>query len=77
MAAIGAKLRIEQPTVEPWTARVWLNGQEITTFLQAITVRWGAREITEAELTITIDRLEIDTQTLALLTAHVEEQAGT
>jgi hypothetical protein len=53
------------------TTRVWLNGQEISRCLQAVTLKLAGDDVTRAELTIAVDHIDIDAQTLAALTALV------
>jgi hypothetical protein len=68
----GLKLKIEQRGIDPRTARVWLEGIEITQGLHELSVRWTTNEVTEATLTIGINSLELDARTLAALHAIVK-----
>lgn len=71
----GLWLRIEQHGLDPWTARVWLDDHEISKGLTGLTLRWSPQDnVTTAELTIMVDRLEVDAETLAVLTAHVVDK---
>ena len=65
-------LKIRQPTLHPNTCQIWLDGQEITNGLTGLTVNWDVDEVTNAELRILVDELDVDADTLAVLQAHVE-----
>jgi hypothetical protein len=69
MAEPGAKLRIEQSSLNPKTTRVWLNDQDITGCLMGLSLVWGADTITEATITIGVRELECGAQTLVNLIA--------
>jgi hypothetical protein len=67
----GAHLVIRSPDMRAHTTRVWLNGQEISRCLQAVTLKLTGDDVTRAELTIAVDHIDIDAQTLAALTTLV------
>lgn len=72
---MSLNLKIRQTKLSPTSARVWLDGHEITTGLMGVTVFFDADDITKAELRIAVDGLDVDAETLAVLEAYVEEQA--
>ncbi len=71
----GAKLRIEQSSFYPSTTRVWLNDQDISGFTSSVSLRWDAREITQATITIAVGELECGAQTLINLIAMSNDPA--
>jgi hypothetical protein len=68
----GAHLVVRSPNATGRTTRVWLNGQEISRCLQSVVLTITGDDVTKAVLTIGVDRVEIDAQTLAALQALVE-----
>ncbi len=70
----GLHLKIEQTSLSPQSARVWIDGMEISHGLQELRLRWCADELTQAELTIGLRAVEMDARTIAHLTAVVERQ---
>jgi hypothetical protein len=75
MAEPGAKLRIEQQSLGPYSTRVWLNEQEISNCLTSVSLEWGADCVTEATLTIGVRELEIDATVLVSLIGRTKDPA--
>ena len=75
--SFGGHLMISSPQGSGRSTRVWLNGQEISSCLQAITFRFTADGGPNyADLVIRVDGVEIDAQSLAALTAIVKAREG-
>ncbi len=72
MSKVGGHLTIESHGLHGHGARIWLDGQEISHCLTEVTVRIGRDAVTHAELSILVDRIEVDAQTLAALQAVVD-----
>ncbi|MGE4164222.1 MAG: hypothetical protein AB7G23_21070 [Vicinamibacterales bacterium] len=70
----GAHLVIRCPQGTGRTTRVWLNGQEQTRCLTAVTLNVAADDVTRAELSIRVDGLDIDAQSLAALAARLDPE---
>lgn len=69
------KLRIRQTDLSPFSTRVWLGDQEITNGLSGLTVEISpGRDITRATLSITVDDLDVDAETIAVLQARLDEK---
>lgn len=68
------RLRIEQHEMNPHSARVWLNDIEISHFLTGLEVKLNVDTLTQATLKITVDELEVDAETIAILEAQVRDQ---
>lgn len=69
------RLRLEQHELHPHSARVWLNDVEISHFLTGIEISWSLTEFTQASLKITVDELDVDAETIAMLQAQVKPTA--
>jgi hypothetical protein len=70
----GGHLVIRSPQATGHATRVWLNGQEISHCLQAVTLTIRDASVTHADLTIAVSHVDVDAQTLASLAALVEAQ---
>ena len=69
----GAHLKIDCPTGQPRSARVWLEGVEISRFLRGVQVHLMTGGVVEASLELSVDGLEMDARTLGALTAYVNK----
>ena len=70
-------LKVRQDRPNPLSTRVWLDGHEISRGLSGLTVDFDVMDVTRARLTILVDEVDIDAETLAHLQAHVEAKAAT
>jgi len=69
---MGAHLVVRSPEAHAHSTRVWLNGQEISKCLTAMSLTIGDGQVTHADLTIAVSHIDVDARTLAALTALVE-----
>lgn len=72
---ISLKIRQDRPS--PLSTRVWLDGHEISRGLTSLTLTLGAGDVTRAELSIFVDDVDVDAETLAHLRAYVRPQEAT
>ena len=55
---------------------VWVNDEEWSDWCQGVTVEWSVKEATTAKLSLLVDDLDIDAESLAVLEAHVKEKVA-
>ena len=60
----------------PHSCKVWLDDYEISHGLTGVAVEWSVDDVTRASLTLLIDDLDIDADTLATLQARLDEKAA-
>src|ERR1035437_133992 len=78
MSEPGFKLKILQPSIDPRTIRIWLNGLELTgpgSGLTELSFNWNSRDVTSVGLKLLVGEVEIDAQTLAYLSTSVKTDA--
>ena len=72
----GLSVKFRQTDIHPQSARVWIEGQEITKGLREFALMFNEGDITEAKFTVAVDDVDIDAQTISMLTAFVERKAA-
>ena len=69
-------LKIRQPTMAPNSVQVWLDDREISHGLTGVSVEWSVDDVITAYLSILIDDLDVDAETLAVLQARLDEKVA-
>ncbi len=70
MALPTLKVQLDGPTGRD--ARVWINGHDISDGVEELDFAFSEGSVNRATIALRLDGIELDAQSLALLTAHVQ-----